>query len=90
MQNNKTKVELSARHRIEQIDIPTGVKVISLVVSRAKCKDVLLELIDNRGNAKGKPLEKCLPQIKQQGVHVLRFMMNDFSIQPIDIEVSWK
>lgn len=83
-------VSLSVRNRIEEVSIPEEVKSISLNVSRAKCKDVLMEVVDEQGKAKGKPLEKWLPQIKQKGIRHLRFMMNDFSTQPIEIEISWK
>ncbi|MCT4591741.1 MAG: hypothetical protein N4A71_28230 [Carboxylicivirga sp.] len=87
---NKVQVKLSAKHRNEQVELPEELKIISIEVSRVKCKDVLLEVIDGQGNSKGKPLEKWLPQIKQKGIRSLRFMMNDFSTQPIEINVSWK
>ncbi len=90
MANNNRTVSLSARHRNEQVDITAGTKSITLEVSRCQCKDVLLEVVDENGQAKGKPLEKWLPQIKQKGVSALRFMMNDFSTQPIEIQITWK
>jgi len=83
-------INLGAQHRIDEVELPEGVKEIAISVSRAKCKDVLLELINEQGQAKGKPLEKYLPQIKQKGIRRLRFMMNDFSIQPIEISLIWK
>jgi len=84
------KINLSAKQRIDEFELPKGVKIINIVVSRSKCKDVLLELIDADGKAKGKPLDKYLPQIKQKNIKRLRFMMNDFSTQPIEIKLSWK
>ncbi|MCG8581636.1 MAG: hypothetical protein MI866_17050 [Bacteroidales bacterium] len=83
-------IYLSTKNRNEQVVIPSGTKVMMLEVSRAKCKDVLLEVVDDKGQAKGKPLEKWLPQIKQKGISALRFMMNDFSAQPIEIQITWK
>ncbi|WP_430816136.1 hypothetical protein [Carboxylicivirga sp. RSCT41] len=83
-------VHLTAKSRVEQVDIPSGTKRLLLEVSRAKCKDVLLEVVDDSGQAKGKPLEKWLPHIKQKGVSALRFMMNDFSTQPIKIQITCK
>ena len=90
MTNNIRTISLSARYRNEEVAIPTGVKIIMLEVSRSKCKDVLLEVVDEKGQAKGKPLEKWLPQIKLKEVRALRFMMNDFSIQPIEIQITWR
>ncbi|TRX70450.1 hypothetical protein [Carboxylicivirga sp. M1479] len=83
-------VKLTAQNRTEELEIDQKVKLIELKVSRKQCKDVLLEVIDEQGNAKGKPLEKYLPCIKQKGVKGLRFMMNDFSTKPIEISISWK
>jgi len=90
MQNKGIVLSLSAKHRIEEVPLPEGIKHIDMSVSRSKCKDVLLEIVSDNGQAKGKPLEKWLPQIKQKGLSKLRFMMNDFSTQPIDISIRWK
>ncbi|GEM_PF-4862072 len=83
-------VRLTVQNRNEEMLLPEGVKQIELVLSRLKCKDVLLELVDESGTAKGKPLEKYLPVIKQKGIRKMRFIMNDFSTQPIEIQVRWK
>ena len=90
MQNMGIELSLSAKHRIEEVPLPEGIKQIDMSVSRSKCKDVLLEIVSDNGQAKGKPLEKWLPQVKQKGLSKLRFMMNDFSTQPIDISIRWK
>lgn len=90
MANKSITIALSAKHRNEQVEIPSDTKMLLLEVSRAKCKDVLLEVFNDSGQAKGKPLEKWLPQIKQKGISALRFMMNDFSTQPIEIKITCK
>ncbi len=90
MESNQTTVSLSAQKRNEYIELEGDIKEVNFVVSRPNCKDVLLEVVDVLGKAKGKPLEKCLPKIKYKSIKGLRFMMNDFSTKPIDITISWK
>ncbi|MBR8537728.1 hypothetical protein KDU71_19310 [Carboxylicivirga sediminis] len=83
-------VILSAKNRNEYVELTTGVKLVTIEVSRQNCKDVLLEVVDEQGQSKGKPLEKWLPQIKAKNIAGLRFMMNDFSTKPIEIKLTWK
>ncbi|TAJ14496.1 hypothetical protein DMA11_04810 [Marinilabiliaceae bacterium JC017] len=81
---------LNVSERNVSLDVPAVTKKIFFEVSRSDCRDVLLEVVDQQGRAKGKPLDKQLPEIKGVGVSVLRFMMNDFSTRPITITVSFK
>lgn len=83
--------ELTVKHRIETVEVPSGIKQIQITVSRNDCMDVLLELVNMQGKAKGKPLQKHLPMIltKKQTCK-LRFMMNDFSTKPILISLLGK
>ncbi|MBS2212357.1 hypothetical protein KEM09_13155 [Carboxylicivirga mesophila] len=83
-------VILSATNRNEYVELTTVVKLVKIEVSRQNCKDVLLEVVDEQGQSKGKPLEKWLPQIKAKNIAGLRFMMNDFSTKPIEIKLTWK
>lgn len=83
-------VILSAKNRNEYVELTTVVKLVTIEVSRQNCKDVLLEVVDEQGQSKGKPLEKWLPQIKAKNIAGLRFMMNDFSTKPIEIKLTWK
>lgn len=83
-------VILSAKKRNEYVELTTVVKLVTIEVSRQNCKDVLLEVVDEQGQSKGKPLEKWLPQIKAKNIAGLRFMMNDFSTKPIEIKLTWK
>lgn len=83
-------VILSATNRNEYVELTTVVKLVTIEVSRQNCKDVLLEVVDEQGQSKGKPLEKWLPQIKAKNIAGLRFMMNDFSTKPIEIKLTWK
>lgn len=82
------KIELNVQNRLMEVDLPNLTKKLKLEVSRAECKDVLLEVIDSKGKAKGKPLSKWLPEIKGQSIARLRFMMNDHSTKPITINVD--
>lgn len=87
----RTIVALNAKNRIKTIMLPEETKSISLKISREKCSDVLLELIDKNNQAKGKPLNKHLPVIKQaKELKQLRFIMNDFSTKPITIELTFR
>ncbi len=90
MESNQATVCLSAKSRSEYIEIVSGAKLVAIEVSRSNCKDVLLEVVDEQGQSKGKPLEKWLPQIKAKNIAGLRFMMNDFSTKPIEIKLTWK
>ncbi len=90
MESNQTTVCLSAKSRNEYIELVSGAKLVTIEVSRSNCKDVLLEVVDEHGKSKGKPLEKWLPQIKAKNISGLRFMMNDFSTKPIEIKLTWK
>jgi len=84
-------VELNSKKRTELLEVPSSTKRIELKVSREKCNDVLLEVIDTAGRAKGKPLNKHLPLIQAKGkISSLRFMMNDFSTKPISVEIDFK
>lgn len=81
-------VNLSASNRNAEVDISEGIKKIKIEVSRENCKDILCEVVNSNGNAKGKPLNKWLPQIKSP-IKQIRFMMNNFSIKPIEIKISF-
>ena len=88
---NKLKtVTLNKGLRFSDIDIVPATKSISLDVSRSDCREVLVEFVDLTGNAKSKPLNKCLTPIKMKGVLKLRFIMNDMSTRPIEIKVIEK
>ncbi len=89
MERNQATVNLSAKSRNEYTEL-SGAKFVTIEVSRSNCKDVLLEVVDEHGKSKGKPLEKWLPQIKAKNISGLRFMMNDFSTKPIEIKLTWK
>ncbi|MBS2099446.1 hypothetical protein [Carboxylicivirga linearis] len=82
--------ELNVQNRIKEVTLPDGTSKVKIGVSRSNCKDVLLEVIDQEGKAKGKPLEKWLPEIKSKSMKGLRFMMNDFSTKPIKITIDFK
>ena len=82
--------ELNVQNRIKEVTLPAGTSKVQIAVSRSNCKDVLLEVIDQEGKAKGKPLEKWLPEIKSKSLSGLRFMMNDFSTKPIKITIDFK
>jgi len=79
------KIELNVQNRVQEVNLPCIIKKLKLEVSRAECMDVLLEVIDIEGRAKGKPLSKWLPEIKDQSIARLRFMMNNYSTRPITI-----
>ncbi len=84
------EIELNVQNRVQVVDLLVDSKKVSIKVSRADCKDVLLEVIDSDGKAKGKPLNKCLPEITAKSISKLRFMMNDFSTRPIKITLEVK
>lgn len=84
------EIELTATHRIELVEFEKPISKIQMETSRSKCKDVLLEVIDQSGQAKGKPLSKFGPEVKGREICKLRFMMNDFSIQPVTITLRVK
>ncbi|WP_439183776.1 hypothetical protein [Carboxylicivirga taeanensis] len=90
MENNQAIVHLSAANRNAYLELEVPARWVSIEVSRHNCKDVLLEVVDENGQSKGKPLEKCVPQIKASNIKGLRFMMNDFSTKPIEIQLTWK
>ncbi len=52
--------------------------------------DVLTEVINSEGEARGKPLQKWLPQIPAKNIAQIRFTMNDFSSKPIKIKLEFK
>ncbi len=83
-------IELNSKKRQEFVQIPEKTKRITIEVSREKCMDVLTEIIDEKGHAKGKPLQKWLPQIPGKNVSQIRFTMNDFSTRPIEIQLQIK
>ena len=84
-------INLTSQNRTSQATIPHGTKKITLTVSREKCSDVLLECVDLEGKAKGKPLNKYLPGFPTKGkIAQLRFIMNDFSVKPIEITLIFK
>lgn len=83
-------VHLNVTNRVEEVELAQSYSKIELEVSRSNCKDVLLELIDDDGNAKGKPLCKYGLEIKGKHVHKLRFTMNDFSTQPVTVSIKGK
>jgi len=82
--------ELNVQNRNKEVTLPDSTSKVKIVVSRSNCKDVLLEVVDQEGKAKGKPLEKWLPEIKSKSIKGLRFMMNDFSTKPITIKLDSK
>lgn len=83
--------ELTVKHRNETIEVSAEIKEIKITVSRDNCMDVLLELVDMQGKAKGKPLQKHLPLIQtKKQLLALRFMMNDFSTRPVSISLIGK
>lgn len=82
--------ELNVQNRNKEVTLPDGTSKMKIGVSQSNCKDVLLEVIDQEGKAKGKPLEKWLPEIKSNSKSGLRFMMNDFSTKPIKITLDFK
>nr|WP_321452800.1 hypothetical protein [uncultured Carboxylicivirga sp.] len=82
--------ELNVQNRNKSVTLPDGTLKVKMEVSRSNCKDVLLEVVDVNGQAKGKPLEKWLPEIKSKSITRLRFMMNDFSTKPITIKLNYK
>lgn len=87
----ESTIEINAKSRTASVQIPDNTKTITFTVSREKCNDVLVEAVNKEGNAKGKPLNKYLPQFKTKGeVKELRFMMNDFSTKPITITIKTK
>ncbi len=83
------EIDLNIQNRVKEVTFSEIVKKLKIEVSRDNCKDVLLEVIDAEGKAKGKPLQKWLPEIKQKGIARLRFMMNDFSTKPIKIKIDF-
>lgn len=83
-------IQLNSKKRQELVHIPEKTKKITIKVSRDKCMDVLTEIINDKGHAKGKPLQKWLPQIQVKNVSQIRFTMNDFSTKPIEIELHSK
>ncbi|MCU4174813.1 hypothetical protein [Carboxylicivirga sp. N1Y90] len=83
-------INLDVQNRNAEIEVPQGVKWIKLSVSRPSCMDVLLEVVDINGLAKGKPLQKWLSEIKSKTVSKLRFMMNNNSTKPITISIDFK
>lgn len=83
-------VNLNATNRVEEVELAQSYSKIELEVSRSNCKDVLLEVIDVDGNAKGKPLCKYESVIKGKNVCKLRFLMNDFSTQPVTVSIKGK
>ena len=83
------EIELNVQQRVKDVTFSEIVKKLKIGVSRDNCMDVLLEVIDIQGRAKGKPLQKWLPEIKQNGIAGLRFMMNDFSTKPIKIKINY-
>lgn len=87
----KTAIEINLKNRIKTVQLPEGISTIAIKVSREKCNDILLELVDKNGKAKGKPLNKYLPMIKKiNNIEQLRFMMNDFSTKPITVELEYR
>ena len=85
------EINLSVKNRITSYHLKPGTKKIEIEVSRKDCKDILLELVDKDGNAKSKPLNKFLPEIRNNGdISVLRFIMNDFNTKPIAIKLFFK
>ncbi len=83
------EINLSVQNRVKEVTFSEIVNKVTIEVSRDNCKDVLLEVIDADGKAKGKPLQKWLPAIKQNGISGIRFMMNDFSTKPITIKIDF-
>jgi len=82
------QVELSAQNRQQVILVPPGCEKMNVKVSREKCHDVLVVMIDHKGNVRSKPLHKVLPFIKDTHEQAsLRFTMNNFSTKPISIEL---
>nr|WP_321411789.1 hypothetical protein [uncultured Carboxylicivirga sp.] len=82
--------ELNVQNRNREVTLPDGTSKVKIEVSRSSCKDILLEVIDTDGQAKGKPLEKWLPEVKIKSMNGFRFMMNDFSTKPIVIKLDFK
>ncbi|MCU4162850.1 hypothetical protein [Carboxylicivirga caseinilyticus] len=80
--------ELNVQNRNKEVTLPNGTTKVKIEVSRNSCKDVLLEVVDADGQAKGKPLEKWLPEVKSKSMSGIRFMMNDFSTKPIVIKLD--
>ena len=84
------KIELSKDKRVNELELLSAPKKIKIEVSREKCNDILLEMVDFTGMATCKPLHKVLPVIKvTRPIHKLRFIMNDFSTKPITIMLSY-
>ncbi|MCG8701124.1 MAG: hypothetical protein MI922_23930 [Bacteroidales bacterium] len=85
------EVNLDSKNRQKMMEVPGNTKKIILNVSRDKCNDVLLELVNAEGKATSKPLNKYLPEIKlKEPINNLRFTMNNFSTRPIQIVVGFK
>ncbi len=83
------EIFLNVQNRTAEAEMPESYKKISLKVSRLNCMDVLLEVVDSAGLAKGKPLQKCLPEIKNRNVAKLRFIMKNNSTRPITIKIDF-
>jgi len=81
---------LTSKKRQETCNIPANTKKIKIETSREKCMDVLTEVINSEGEARGKPLQKWLPQIPAKNIAQIRFTMNDFSSKPIKIKLEFK
>lgn len=82
-------INLSKEKRFADIELPFATKKASIKVSRSKCNDILVEMVDVDGMATSKPLHKILPEIKSKKQLIkLRFIMNDFSTKPIAITIE--
>lgn len=59
----KYTLNLNAKNRHFSQTIDREINRIEIRPNRTDCKDILLEIIDKKGNAKGTTLNKCLPQL---------------------------
>jgi hypothetical protein len=82
------EITLTNKQRQQTVDLPNKPKEIMISTSRSNCMDVLLEVFNESGQAKSKPLQKWLPVIKTKEITSMRFTMNDFSNQPITIKID--
>lgn len=84
-------VQLNAKNRVVHCELSIASKALEFEVSRKDCKDVLVEFVDELGNAQSKPLEKCLPSVKlKKEIVSIRFIMNEMSVKPIDVNIFYK
>ena len=83
-------VDLNKNNRYAELNLPLVTGKIKIKVSREKCNDVLVEVVDEAGNALSKPLHKIIPELKpKKAVAKMRFIMNNFSTSPIEIKLSF-